>query len=182
FKHTPQIIRYDEKFYGKKHLHVRFTPLMTQVELDELKLITDFEELDGTIDHSRANKFIDISNMNNISVNYESYILNEVRLEPYSKSRSYEIKPENIFYAFLQHKDQTINSKNSKENLEYLENIINSLEQIKTYNNLIRKEIEKRKISDSSVIDKKIKIIEKYQLEVNSVQKRIKKEMNKFQK
>lgn len=177
-----QIIRYDEKFYGKKHLQVRFTPLMTQVELDELKLDTDFEELDGTIDHSRANKFIDISNMNNISVNYESYILNEVRLEPYSKSRSYEIKPENIFYAFLQHKDQTINSKNSKENLEYLENIINSLEQIKTYNNLIRKEIEKRKISDSSVIDKKIKIIEKYQLEVNSVQKRIKKEMNKFQK
>jgi hypothetical protein len=106
--------------------------------------------------------------------------LDEVRLEPYSKSQSYDIKPENIFYAFLQHKDQTINSANNKENLEYLENIINSLEQIKTYNNLIRKEIEKRK-TDSSILDKKIKIIDKYQLEVNSVQTRIKKEMNKFQ-
>ena len=176
-----QIIRYDEMFYGKKHLQVRFTPLMTQVELDELKLDTDFEELDVTIDHSRADKFIDISFMKNISINYESNILDEVRLEPYSKSRSYDIEPENIFYAFLQHKDQTINSANNKENLEYLENIINSLEQIKTYNNLIRKEIEKRK-TDSPILDKKIKIIDKYQLEVSSVQKRIKKEMYKFQK
>jgi len=177
-----QIIRYEENFYGKKHLQVRFTPLMTQVELDELKLDKDFEELDVTINNSRADKFIDISNMKNISVNYESTILDEVRLEPYSKSQSYDIKPENIFYAFLQHKDQTINSANNKENLEYLENIINSLEQIKTYNNFIRKEIEKRKISNSSVIDKKIKVIDKYQLEVNSVQKRIMKEMSKFQK
>jgi protein-L-isoaspartate O-methyltransferase len=40
-----QIIRYDEeRFYGKEHLQVRFTPLMTQVELDELKLDTDFED------------------------------------------------------------------------------------------------------------------------------------------
>jgi hypothetical protein len=104
-----------------------------------------------------------------------------LKIEPYSKSQSYEIKPENIFYAFLQHKDQTINSANNKENLEYLENIINSLEQIKTYNNLIRKEIEKRK-TDSPILEKKIKIIDKYQLEVNSVQTRIKKEMYKFQK
>ncbi|GAH76822.1 unnamed protein product, partial [marine sediment metagenome] len=51
----------------------------------------------------------------------------------------------------------------------------------KTYNNLIRKEIEKRK-TDSPILDKKIKIIDKYQLEVNNVQTRIKKEMNKFQK
>ena len=176
-----QIIRYDEMFYGKKHLQVRFTPLMTQVELDELKLDTDFEELDVTINQSRADKFSDISFMKNISVNYESNILDEVRLEPYSKSPSYDIKPENIFYAFLQHKDQTINSANNKENLEYLENIINSLDQIKTYNNLIRNEIEKRK-TDSPILDKKIKIIDKYQLEVTSVQKRIKKEMYKFQK
>ncbi len=94
-----QIIRYEEMFYGKKHLQVRFTPLMTQVELDELKLDIDFEELDVTINQSRADKFIDISYMKNISVNYESNILDEVRLEPYSKSQSYEIKPENIFYA-----------------------------------------------------------------------------------
>lgn len=177
-----QIIRYDEeRFYGKKHLQVRFTPLMTQIELDELKLDINFEELDETIDQSGADEFIDISYAKNISVNYESNILDEVRLEPYSKSQSYEIKPENIFYAFLQHKDQTINSASNKENLEYLENIINSLEQIKTYNNFIRKEIEKRK-TGSPILDKKIKIIDKYQLEVNSVQTRIKKEMNKFQK
>jgi hypothetical protein len=107
--------------------------------------------------------------------------LDEVRLEPYSKSQSYDIKPENIFYAFLQHKDQTIDSANNKENLEYLENIINSLEQIKTYNSLVKKEIEKRK-TDSPILDKKIKIIDKYQLEVDIVQTKIKKEMNKFQK
>ena len=175
-----QIIRYEENFYGKRHLQVRFTPLMTQVELDELKLDTDFEELDELINQSRADKFSDISYTKNISVNYESNILDEVRLEPYSKSQSYEIKPENIFYAFLQHKDQTINSANNKENLEYLENIINSLEQIKTYNNFIKREIEKRK-TDSPIFEKKIKIIAKYQLEVSSVQKRIKKEMGKFQ-
>ncbi len=177
-----QIIRYEEeRFYGKKHLQVRFTPLMTQVELDELKLDTDFEELDESINQSRADKFNDVSYTKNISVNYESNILDEVRLEPYSKSQSYDIKPENIFYAFLQHKDQTIDSANNKENLEYLENIINSLEQIKTYNSLVKKEIEKRK-TDSPILDKKIKIIDKYQLEVDIVQTKIKKEMNKFQK
>ena len=177
-----QIIRYEENFYGKKHLQVRFTPLMTQVELDELKLDIDYEELDVTINQSEADNFIGTPYTKNMSVNYESNILDEVRLEPYSKSQSYDIKPENIFYAFLQHKDQTINSANNKENLEYLENIINSLEQIKTYNDFIRKEIEKRKSSDSSLFDKKIKVIDKYQLEVNSIQKRIKKEINKIQK
>ena len=40
-----QILRINDDFYGKKQLQVRFTPLMTQIELDELELITDFDEI-----------------------------------------------------------------------------------------------------------------------------------------
>ncbi|MFO7797081.1 MAG: hypothetical protein ACQERB_15545, partial [Promethearchaeati archaeon] len=47
-----QILRIEDNFYGKKQLQVRFTPLMTQVEIDELELITDidqYEEVDVEI-------------------------------------------------------------------------------------------------------------------------------------
>ncbi|MBY9010698.1 MAG: hypothetical protein KGD74_12600, partial [Candidatus Lokiarchaeota archaeon] len=64
-----QIIRIDNEFYAKKHLQVRFTPLITQIELDELKLMTEITEInpkDITPEHELS--------IENIIINYSSDI------------------------------------------------------------------------------------------------------------
>jgi protein-L-isoaspartate(D-aspartate) O-methyltransferase len=39
-----QILRQENEFFGKKQLEVKFSPLITQIELDELELITDLDD------------------------------------------------------------------------------------------------------------------------------------------
>jgi len=172
-----QIIRFGDDFYGKKYLQVRFTPLITQIELDELKLITDMDELDAYPDiHKKNNPPKAIPN-GNITVNYASDVLDEVRLEPYSKSKLYEINDESIYEAIKQHMKYTINTKNKKENQEYIENVNSSLEQIKMLFGKLERDIKENGIVEPRFVEKKIKLIEKYQLEVNSVQNKLKKDM-----
>ncbi len=173
-----QIIRFGDEFYGKRFLQVRFTPLLTQIELDELKLITDIEELEAFTDKDIKVKPKNINFKGNIAVNYASNILDEVRLEPYSKSQLYEINDESIYDAIKQHMDQTITTKNKKENKVYLENINISLEQIKKLIGKLKKDIKEKGIVDPRLVEKKIKLIEKYQLEIKSVQSKLKKHMS----
>jgi len=106
-----QIIRFGDDFYGKKFLQVRFTPLITQIELDELKLITDIDELEAFTNKNKKDEPTNINFKGKINVNYASNILDEVRLEPYSKSQSYEINDESIYDAIKQHMEHTINTK-----------------------------------------------------------------------
>ena len=169
-----QIIRFGNEYYGKKFLQVRFTPLITQIELDELKLITDIDELEACTDKSIKDKPKNINFKGNINVNYASNILDEVKLEPYSKSQSYEINDESIYNAIKQHMDQTIATKNKKENREYLENVNISLEQIKKLIGKLKKDIKEKGIVHPRLVEKKIKHIEKYQLEIKSVQSKLK--------
>jgi len=173
-----QIIRFGDNFYGKKFLQVRFTPLITQIELDELKLITDIDELEAFPDKNIKDKPKNINFKGNITVNYASNILDEVRLEPYSKSQSYEINDESIYDAIKQHMDQTITTKNKKENRVYLENVNISLEQIKKLIGKLKKDIKEKGIVDPRLVETKIKLIEKYQLEIKSVQSKLKKHMS----
>ncbi len=172
-----QIIRFGDDFYGKKFLQVRFTPLITQIELDELKLVTDIDELEAFTDKNRKSKPKNINFKGNITVNYASNILDEVRLEPYSKSQSYEINEESIYDAIKQHMEHTINTKNKKKNREYLENVNLSLEQIKKLIGKLKKDIKEKGIVDPRLVEKKIKLIDKYQLEVKSVQSKLKKDL-----
>jgi protein-L-isoaspartate(D-aspartate) O-methyltransferase len=67
-----QILRVDNNFYGKKQLQVRFTPLMTQVELDELELITDldeYEEVEVEINPKKVDKTLE-----KINIKYETNV------------------------------------------------------------------------------------------------------------
>ena len=171
-----QIIRFGDDFYGKKFLQVRFTPLITQIELDELKLITDIDELEVFTDKDIKDKPKNINFKGNINVNYASNILDEVRLEPYSKSQSYEINDESIYDAIKQHMEHAINTKNQKKNREYLENVNISLEQIKKLIDKLKKDIKKG-IVDPRLVEKYQLKIEKYQLEIKSVQSKLKKDM-----
>jgi hypothetical protein len=171
-----QIIRFGDDFYGKKFLQVRFTPLITQIELDELKLVTDIDELEAFTGKDIKDKPKNINFKGNITVNYASDILDEVRLEPYSKSQSYEINDESIYDAIKQHMEHAINTKNQKKNREYLENVNISLEQIKKLINKLKKDIKKG-IVDPRLVEKYQLKIEKYQLEIKSVQSKLKKDM-----
>jgi len=172
-----QIIRFENDFYGKKYLQVRFTPLITQIELDELKLITDIDELEAHTDSHKTDKLKNAFHSGNININYTSDVLDEVRLEPYSKKNSYEINDESIYDAIKEHMEHSINTKNKKENREYLENINISLEQIKELIGRLKRDIREKGIVDPKFVEKKVELIEKYQLEVNSVQNRLKKDI-----
>jgi protein-L-isoaspartate(D-aspartate) O-methyltransferase len=172
-----QIIRFENDFYGKKYLQVRFTPLLTQIELDELKLITDIEELEAHTVSRKTDKPKNAFHSGNININYTSNVLDEVRLEPYLKKNSNEINDESIYDAIKDHMKLTINTKSKSENRKYLENINNSLEQIKDLISRLKRGIKETAAAGPSSVEKKIELIEKYQLEVNSVQNKLKKDI-----
>ncbi len=172
-----QIIRFENNFYGKKYLQVRFTPLMTQIELDELKLITDIEELEAHTVSQKNNTPKNVFHSGNININYASDVLNEVRLEPYSKKNSNEINDESIYDAIKEHMENAINTKNKNENRKYLENVNTSLEQINDLIGRLKRDIEKKGVADPRFTEKRIELIEKYQLEVNSIQNKLKKDI-----
>ena len=196
-----QIIRIGNEFYGKKHLQVRFTPLITQIELDELRLVTEITEInpkDVVFEHQLS--------IEDILINYSSDILDEVRLEPFSKSQTHEINSENVFLVALEFIDQTIDSLRENEKLSYwttsIDNIkiiletlqriktnrddateyfMNNVNQIKSYN-LIRRELEKGKRSETISLKREIDVIGKQMHDVNNLQKNIKKEIKKIKK
>ncbi|MBY8979189.1 MAG: hypothetical protein KGD72_02255 [Candidatus Lokiarchaeota archaeon] len=193
-----QIIRIGNEFYGKKHLQVRFTPLMTKIELDELKLVTEITEINPKDEHQFSTE--------DVLINYSSDILDEVRLEPFSRSQTHEINPENVFLISLEFIDQTIDSLRENENLNYwttsIDNIkiildtlqriktnrndateyfINNINQIKSYN-LIRKELEKGKLSETTPLKREIDVIGKQMRDVKILQKNIKEEIKKIKK
>lgn len=198
-----QILRLNNNFYGKKHLSVRFTPLITQIQLDELKLVTDIDDFD------KKNAEISINDLkkieNRISVQYAKDIIEKLNLEPKSRSQSLEIKPRNIFIAFLENMYNTIEILKDDQELEqwtnYIENsetlmdifkkykrgikinlrkIEISLNQIKSYNLAIKQiEYDKNTKSDE-LLKKKIEISQKFIEELAKLQKNIKDEINKI--
>ncbi|MFX0177494.1 MAG: hypothetical protein ACFE85_14870 [Candidatus Hodarchaeota archaeon] len=183
-----QIIRIGDDYYGKKHLQVRFTPLITPIELDKLELITDLRDFE-------------------ISINYTKDIFSELKIKPFKFSESNEIKPSRIFLIFLEHIDKYVNQLkkqdsldkwiNSVDNFEImieilrnldkssdkiLEKILNSLNQLKTYN-LIRKEIDaSSNVDATTLLNKKIEIIQQQMDEISKLQLIIRDEINKLKK
>ncbi|MFX0018500.1 MAG: protein-L-isoaspartate O-methyltransferase [Promethearchaeota archaeon] len=195
-----QILRLNNDFYGKKHLSVRFTPLITQIQLDELKLVTDIDDFDKkkTINNLKKSE-------NRISVQYAKDIVEKLNLEPKSRSQSLEIKPRNIFIAFLENMYNTIEILKNDQELEQWTNFIEnsetlmdifkkykrgikinlkkieiSLIQIKSYN-LAMKQIEYDKnIKSNELLEKKLEISQKFIEELVKLQKLIKDEINKI--
>lgn len=195
-----QYIRANDNYFAKQHLQVRFTPLITQVEYDELKLITDVEELERG---SNFEKSYEEEKSKPITIKYTDDLLNELNLEPKEKKDLFEIRPNNVFKVFLENVNHSIDFLKSKQDLHYwsdtvdnFELVINlikklkknvkintrkldiSINQIKTYN-LIREEIEKEKDYNLDLKNNELKeIIDKQLHELDKLQLIVKKEIS----
>ena len=198
-----QVLRIKDEYFGKKQLEVRFTPLMTDIELDELELITDFSEFE---EPAEVNK----KKSDSVSVIYPSSIVDDIELEPHPKIQipKSEIKPRDIVIEFLNFIEESIDNFKLEEdpyqcnnyinNIALLVNVLenfrkklnmnfkkikNSINQLKTYN-LLRQEIASKEKSgiNSKILDDKIDIINKQLSESNNLQDIIKDEIKKLKK
>ena len=123
FQIYTQILRINENYFGKKQLQVRFTPLMTQVELDELELMTDIDELEEVEiieDPSKVDKTLGKSE-EKINIKYASNILDELEIVP---------KQELLPKQEMVHK-QEVDLKQRDTVLSYLNNIEEIIKKLK---------------------------------------------------
>jgi len=196
-----QILRINNDFFGKKQLQVRFTPLMTQVELDELELVTDVEKIQVKEDP----QIVD-NKLNKIHIKYASNIIDEIDLEPAIESQTIDrgkrdlaiqmLKKINKSVKDLKNKDDIISSfkciddiEEEIENLKELKKIFdikikkiqNIINQIRTFN-IIRKELEKKSVSDQNAINKKIEIINFQLNEINYLKELLDAEIRRLSK
>jgi len=196
-----QIIRIENEFYGKNHLQVRFTPLITQIELEELTFATEITEIDSK-DLSSGHQL----SIENITINYSSDILDEVRLEPFSTDQTHEINSENVFLISLEFIDQTFDFLRENRNLghwmtsidnikiildtlqrvrtnknDVTEYIIENIKQIKSYN-LIRRDLQKERKSDTTPLKREIDVIDRQMRDVLNLQANIKEEIQKIKR
>jgi len=196
-----QILRVNDEFFGKKQLQVRFTPLMTDIELDELELITDFSEFEELTESIEKKRDI-------ISVIYTSDILDDIELEPHPKIQlpKIEIKSQDIALTFLIFIEEAIIAFKSEEDAYQCSNYINnisllvtilenfkkklnmnfkkmksSIKQLNVYN-LIRQEFASNEKSGTKLktLDNKIDIINKQLSELNTLYDIIKEEIEKM--
>ena len=197
-----QILRINDDYFGKKQLNVQFSPLMTKIEIDELELITDFDDLSEDVaDDSNS------VNQNKINIKYTSSILDEIDLKPYSQQDPTKlyIKPDDIAMVFLGYINDMVNDlkkekdsvsfTNGIENIDTLIEILyrfkekisinykkirNSFNQIKAFG-IMRADIalsDEEKPS-SKTLDKKAEIIKKQLDELNKFQGLINSEVKK---
>ena len=202
-----QILRIDDKYYAKKLLQVRFTPLVTKIELDEIRLITDEEEFEILDDPGKIDDAVEDFYKKETSkpiLIHESDIVDEIGLEPQKITDPFEIKPQSIVVVFMENMEKTARLLKKEDDIDQWVNCIDNFEimieilkkikfkkrlqlskieksinQIKTYN-LIRKELDKDVNPKSSVIDKKIEIINKQCDEITNLQSIIAKEMQRY--
>lgn len=199
-----QILRMDDNFYGKKQLQVRFTPLMTQVELDELELITDldeYEEVDVEINPQKVEDTLE-----KINIKYETSVFDEISLGEKGEEKPIGIKERDEAIDFL--KDLNECAQNFKteddvnscfENVEKMDAVTESLKtfkkdlglkvkkiqniinRIRSYN-IVRKQLGSRGITESEMIDKQAEIINKQMEQVNELEDIIDSEMKRLKR
>jgi len=198
-----QILRMNEEFFGKRQLQVRFSPLMTQIELDELELITDLDEIEIIHDPEKVDENIG-EVKDKINVKYASSLLEdlEFKFRPRFQSRQRDEigsllsnledilriikilkKEDDIGQCFecIENIEFQIENLNRSKGIEGLDvkKIQNFINQIRTYN-IIRKDLSKSKPYDSDAIDKKIEIINKQMEKINNLQDYLKAQIRRL--
>ncbi|MFW9900622.1 MAG: protein-L-isoaspartate O-methyltransferase [Candidatus Thorarchaeota archaeon] len=185
-----QILRQDNQYYGKKKLQVKFSPLITKVELDELELITDLEDYIVPDGASKANDTLNQFSKN-IKIKYTSNILEYIRSEPGFKIESIDEEQQKLVLTNLNSIESFIKNLKKEEDIDkcfnYVEKVEVMLEDLKKYKklfqvkikrmqnilnqirsyNIVRKELEKKDLSDTEIIDKKIELINKQIEQIN---------------
>jgi len=185
-----QILRQNNEFFGKKQLQVRFSPLITKVELGELELITDLDDY-GFVDESTTVNENLSQYSNKINIKYTSDILEELGSESSFKIESIDKEQQKFVMSNLISIELIIKKLKKEDNIDecfnYVESIETKLEDLKKYKklfqikikrmqnilnqirsyNIVRKELEKKDLSDSEIIDKKIEIINEQIEQIN---------------
>ncbi|MFX1501781.1 MAG: hypothetical protein ACFFDH_12530 [Promethearchaeota archaeon] len=177
-----QILRQKNEYFGQKQLQVKFSPLITKVEIDELELITEFDDDaikdEFSKDHETLSSF-----SNKINIKYTLNIFDEVTSEPNVTIESIDKKQQEVVIAYLTSIELLIKNLKKEENIQkcftYVDSIEIKLEDLKKYKklfqikikrmqnilnqirsyNIIRKELDEKELSELEIIDKKIEII-----------------------
>lgn len=181
-----QILRQRDEFFAERRLQVKFSTLITQIELDELELILDLDEFKSKDEVRTVNQF-----PKKINIKYTSHILDEIIPTPHIKLESIDRQQQELVLTYLAAIELTIKNVKKEENFDkifiFLDEIEAKLNDLKKFKkifeikikrmqnilnhvrsfNIVRKELEKKDLSDSTVIDKKIDIINKQIEKIN---------------
>jgi protein-L-isoaspartate(D-aspartate) O-methyltransferase len=202
-----QILRQDDEFFGKQQLQVKFSPLITQIEIDELELITDFDEFEISSDQSTENDIGSWTQLNKkIEIKYNTSILDKITPESiFVKTKPIDEEEREEVLSYLKEIVNNLLKLKKEENIDncfdLVDNIEKSFEKLKIYKkdfeikikrgqqilnqirsfNIIRKELEKQNLSDSVVIEQKIKIINNQIEEINVLLGYLTKEMKRIE-
>ncbi len=185
-----QILRQNDEFYGKKQLQVKFSPLITKVELDELELLTDFDESEILKESNMKHEAL-VNTSNKVNIKYTSDILDELDPESSIKIESIDKQQKELVLSYLMGIELILKNLKKEEKIEqcfnYIEGIEIKLDDLKKYKKLfqikikkmqnilnqlrsyaiVRKELDKSSLSGSEIIDKKIEIINKQIDQIN---------------
>jgi len=214
-----QILRVKDEFFGKRQLQVRFSPLMTQLELDELELITDFDEFDdfeveikddpnrveqtlNRIDKDIQIQFdedpLDIHDFDlfeKLKSLFSNPIVNKegIRLEKPPEAQKIltlilsivkELKNEDDYVDIFEDLEKiddymaelkVLHGDHSLD-IQKVEGLLNEIRSL----NILRKELSKKHISDKTVVEEKIKVINKQVQCIKEIQDIIKQELKKL--
>ncbi len=186
-----QILRQNNEYFGKKKLQVKFSPLITQVELDEIELITDLDDYEITDDFNKVNSTLG-QVPTRVQIKYTSDIVDNVTTESHFKIESIDKEQQKLVITYLKSMELTIKNLKKEYNIDkcfnYVEDVEIKLEDLKKFKklfqikikrmqnilnqirvyNIIRKELEKKKLSDDKILDKKVEIINKQIEQINN--------------
>jgi protein-L-isoaspartate(D-aspartate) O-methyltransferase len=179
-----QIIRQNNEYFAQKQLQVKFSPLITKIELDELELLTDIDEPDIL---RKSDKSVQASDKfpKKVKIKYTSDILDKIDSGQEFTLDSIDKKQQELVLTYLMSIELIIKNLKKEENIEkcfqYIESIETKLDDLKKYKKLfqikikrmqnilnhirsltiVRKELKSKKISEAEIVDKKIEIINK---------------------
>ncbi|MCK4370277.1 MAG: hypothetical protein KAW03_04360 [Candidatus Lokiarchaeota archaeon] len=186
-----QILRQNNEYFGKKKLQVKFSPLITQVELDEIELITDLDDYEITDDFNKVNSTLG-QVPTRVQIKYTSDIVDNVTTESHFKIESIDKEQQKLVITYLKSMELTIKNLKKEYNIDkcfnYVEDVEIKLEDLKKFKklfqikikrmqnilnqirvyNIIRKELEKKKLSDDKILNKKVEIINKQIEQINN--------------
>ena len=180
-----QILRQNNQFFGKRQLQVRFSPLITQLEIDELELITDFEEVEIKESYN--------INSGRVTIKYTEAILDNLLPESQIETVSTSKQNKKLVISLLEGIIKNVVDLKIEGNLDKIFTTIDKIErdleilmsfkkkivemkikrmqdklnQIRSCN-ILRKELEKQELNAKPSIDQKIAIINKQFDEINS--------------
>ncbi|MFX1375886.1 MAG: protein-L-isoaspartate O-methyltransferase [Promethearchaeota archaeon] len=204
-----QILRQNDDFFGKQQLQVKFSPLITQVEINELELITDIDDFASpssynelTIDNESS---IWATKNKKIEIKYASNILEKITHESITKTRLIDIKERETVLSYLENILKNIKNLKKEENVEecfnFIDQIENKLRKLKKYKrdfeikikkmqqilnrirsyNISRKDITKQDLPESVLLEHKINILNKQIEDLNLLMDYLIKEMKRIE-